>query len=102
VKTYNKVGVEDLARLAPGYDWRACLAAAKLEGRIEHVIVSQPSYLHALGSIVRDTELRTWQAYFRAQLLQAFAPFLSSSFVEEHFAFHGTILNGIPVNRPRW
>jgi len=29
-------------------------------------------------------------AYFRAQLLAAFAPYLSQTFVDEHFAFYGT------------
>jgi putative endopeptidase len=102
VKTYNKVLLAGLARLTPGYDWRAYLTAAKLDGSIDHVIVGQPSYFAALGTIVRETELCAWQAYFRAHLLGAFAPYVSSVFVDEHFAFHGTVLNGIPVNRPRW
>jgi putative endopeptidase len=102
VKTYNKLELDNLEHLAPGYEWGAYLAAADLKGRIEHVIVSQPSYLAQLGSLVRETQPRAWRAYFRAQLLQAFAPYLGRAFVDEHFAFHGTVLSGIPVNRPRW
>ena len=102
IKTYNKVELADLALLTPGYDWHSYLVAADLDGRVDYVIVSQPSYLASLGEIVRDTELGVWQAYFRAQLLAAFAPYLSQAFVDEHFAFYGTVLNGIPVNRPRW
>jgi predicted metalloendopeptidase len=102
VKTYNKVELAKLAPLLPGFDWRAYFAAAELDGRIDYVIVGQPSYLQALGGILQATELRVWQAYFRAQLLGAFAPYLSQAFVDEHFAFYGTELNGIPVNRPRW
>ena len=102
VKTYTKVALGDLAALMPGYDWHSYLAAADLDGRVDYVIVSQPSYLTALGEILRDTDLCVWQAYFRAQLLAAFAPYLSQAFVDEHFAFYGTVLNGIPANRPRW
>jgi predicted metalloendopeptidase len=102
VKTYNKVALVELPSLLPGFDWRAYLAAADLEGRAGYVIVSQPGYLAALGEILRETELCVWQAYFRAQLLAAFAPYLSRVFVDEHFAFYGTVLNGIPANRPRW
>ena len=102
IKTYNKVELGNLALLTPGYDWHAYLAAADLDGRVDYVIVSQPSYLTALGEILRDTDLCVWQAYFRAQLLAAFAPYLSQAFVDEHFAFYGTVLNGIPANRPRW
>ena len=102
IKTYNKVELGNLALLTPGYDWHAYLAAADLDGRVDYVIVGQPSYLTALADIMRGTELGVWQAYFRAQLLAAFAPYLSKAFVDEHFAFYGTVLNGIPVNRPRW
>jgi putative endopeptidase len=102
VKTYNKIELTQLAHLMPGFDWPSYLNAAQLEGRIDYVIVGQPSYLTALATICVETELSVWQAYFRWQLLAAFSPYLSQAFVDEHFAFYGTALNGIPVNRPRW
>ena len=102
VKTYNKVEVGKLALLMPGYDWRLYLSAADLDARLDCVIVSQPNYLAELGKILNETELHVWQAYFRAHLLAAFAPYLSHAFVDEHFAFYGTVVSGIPSNRPRW
>jgi putative endopeptidase len=102
VKTYNKVALVALASLLPDFDWHSYLAAADLNGRVDYVIVSQPGYLTALGEILRETELCVWRAYFRSQLLAAFAPYLSQVFVDEHFSFYGTVLNGIPANRPRW
>jgi predicted metalloendopeptidase len=102
IKTYNKVAINALCELAPRYDWAAYLKGAQLEGRIDYVVVSQPSYIAALAQIVRETPLATWRAYFRAQLLGAYAPYLSRAFVDVHFAFYGTALHGIPVNRPRW
>jgi predicted metalloendopeptidase len=102
VKTYNKIEVEQLSQLTPGYEWPSYLEAAELQGRINYVIVGQPSYLAALATILSETELVVWQAYFRWQLLAAYSPYLSQTFVDEHFAFYGTALNGIPLNRPRW
>jgi putative endopeptidase len=102
VKTYNKIEVLQLAQVMPGYEWSSYFEAAQLRGRIDYVIVGQPSYLTELATILRDTELGVWKAYFRWQLLAAFAPYLGQVFVDEHFAFYGTALNGIPVNRPRW
>jgi predicted metalloendopeptidase len=102
VRTYNKVEVGALELLTPGFDWHSYLVAADLDGRIDYVIVSQPGYLAALDSIVRETPLGTWQAYFRYHLLAAYAPYLNRAWVEEHFAFYGTVLSGIPRNRPRW
>ena len=102
VKTYNKVKLAKLAGLTPSYAWHAYLKAADLDGKIDYVIVSQPSYLAAFNKILDETPLTVWQAYFRWQLLAAFSQYLSQPFVDEHFAFYGTALSGVPVNRPRW
>jgi putative endopeptidase len=102
VKTYNKVELAKLANLTPGYEWRSYFKAADLEGKIDYVIVSQPSYLSGFNKILDETPLAVWQAYFRWQLLASFAPYLSQPFVDENFAFYGTALSGVPVNRPRW
>jgi predicted metalloendopeptidase len=102
VKTYNKLELAKLDLLTPDYAWRRYLTAADLDGKIEHVIVGQPSFLTAINEILSDTPLLVWQAYFRLQLLSAFAPYLSQRFVDERFAFYGTALSGVPINRPRW
>jgi len=102
VKTYNKVQLATLASLTPSYAWQSYLTAADLDGKIDYVIVSQPSYLSAFNKILDETPLAVWQAYFRWQLLAAFAPYLSQPFVDENFAFYGTALSGVPLNRPRW
>jgi predicted metalloendopeptidase len=102
VKTYNKMELVKLASLTPGYAWQSYLKAADLDGKIDYVIVSQPSYLGAFSKLLTETPLEVWQTYFRWQLLAAFAPYLGQPFVDENFAFYGTALHGIPVNRPRW
>ena len=40
--------------------------------------------------------------YLMLRALDASAPYLSQPFVDAHFAFHGTVLNGTPQNEPRW
>jgi predicted metalloendopeptidase len=102
LRTYNKVELAGLELLMPGYAWRRYLKAADLDARINHVIVAQPSFLTGLDEILSDTPLPIWQAYFRLRLLDAFAPYLSERLVAAGFAFYGTALSGVPVNRPRW
>src|SRR5205807_416197 len=102
VKTYNPIKLAKLPALAPGYDWRRYAVAAKVEGRVDGVVVSQPSYLKGFAGIVRDAPLAVWKSYFKWHVLESFAPFLSSDFVTERFAFAGTVVRGIPENRPRW
>jgi putative endopeptidase len=102
VKTYNKVMVAKLAGLAADYDWKAYLVDSGVEGKTDYLIVSQPSYISGFSKLLQKTPLPVWKAYFRWQLLNDFAPYLSKSFVDERFAFYGTVLQGIPQNRPRW
>jgi putative endopeptidase len=76
--------------LTPGYGWRSYFKALELDGKIDYVIVSQPSYLGAFNKILAETALAEWCAYFRWQLLATFAPYLSQPFVAENCAFYGT------------
>ena len=102
VKTYNKVKFEKLTALAPGYDWQAYLVDSGVRGKTDYLVVSQPSYISGFNKLLQKTPLPVWKAYFRWQLLNDFAPYLSKSFVDERFAFYGTALHDIPQNRPRW
>jgi len=102
VKTYNKVAVDKLGELAPGYAWKSYLADAGVDGKVDSVIVSQPTYLAGFAKLLQDTPLPVWKSYFRWRILTDMAPYLSRSFVDENFAFYGKALRDIPENRPRW
>ena len=102
VKTYNKFELAKLGELVPGIDWTSYLRAAELDGKITSVIVSQPSYLAGLGKVVESTPLATWKAYFKWHLVNHYAPYLAKSFVDENFAFTGTVLRGVPTNEEAW
>ncbi|MDK6080202.1 M13 family metallopeptidase [Massilia varians] len=101
-KTYNKVEIAKLAELAPGYDWNAWLKEAGIQGKMDYVIVSQPSYLKGMAEIVNRVPLETWQAYLQLHTVNSYASYLSKAFVDQRFAFHGTVLSGAPKLEPRW
>jgi len=102
VKTYNKVPIAQLARLAPGYDWNRYLLDAGIAGKVDYLVVSQPSYIRGFDRLLARTPLSTWKTYFKWHALSDYAPYLSKSYVEENFAFYRTALSGIPQNLPRW
>jgi predicted metalloendopeptidase len=102
IKAYNKVETAKLAGLAPGIDWDAYLDAAGLKGKVDSVIVGQPTYLTAAAKLVASTPVATWKAYLRWHALSDNASVLSKRFVDENFAFYGTVLRGQPENQPRW
>jgi len=102
VKAYNKVELAKLAEVAPGYDWNRYLADTGIAGKVNYVIVSQPSYLKGFAEIANKTPLETWKAYFQWHLLHANAGYLPKAYVDENFAFYGTTLTGVTEMRPRW
>jgi len=99
VKTYNKLSLAELKALMPGFDVDAYLKGVGVAGKIDSVIVSQPSFLAALDKLVETTPLPVWKAYFEFHLVSSFAPYLSQAFVDESFAFRGAVLAGTKENR---
>ncbi|WP_426344294.1 M13 family metallopeptidase [Pseudoduganella sp. R-32] len=99
VKTYNKLSLAELKALMPGFDWDAYLKGVGVAGKIDSVIVSQPSYLSALDKLIEATPLPVWKAYFEFHMISSFAPYLSQPLVDEDFAFRGAVLAGTRENR---
>ena len=102
IKAYNKIMLVDLPKLAPGFDWEGFLAAAEIAGKTDYVIVGQPSFITGFGKLLQKTPLPLWKTYFKWHVLNDGASALSKDFVAENFAFKGTVVRGIPEDRPRW
>jgi putative endopeptidase len=102
IKTYNKTAITELPALMPGYDWQRYLHSSGIEGKVDYVIVAQPTYFTSLGKLLSITPLRVWKAYFKWRVLSAAAPYMSKAFVDERFAFTGGVLRGVPENQARW
>jgi predicted metalloendopeptidase len=102
IKAYNKVEIAKLATLAPGFDWEAYLDGVGVKGKVDTVIVAQPTYLTEFAKLASTTPIDTWKAYLRWHTLSDAAPMLSKRFADENFAFYGTVLTGVPENQARW
>ncbi len=102
IKAYNVFAVADLPKLAPHIDWKRYLAAAGVAGKVDSIVIGQPTYFKGLDALVAQVPMSTWRAYVNTHYLHAFAPYLTHDFVDTRFAFVGTTLRGTPENRPRW
>ena len=103
VATYNLTSWEAFSSLV-GTDfdpWLAAIAPSQ-PGAFAEVNVYQPSFVEGLGTLLTEERLEDWKAWLRFSIIHASAPFLSDEFVDENFAFYGTQLTGVPVNRERW
>jgi len=101
VKIYNPMTPAELAKLAPGIDWAAFLAAGQLGG-VERLSVSQPSTATAVAKLVAEVPLAQWKAYLRLRVLDESADVLPQAFRDAGFAFKGTALTGAKEEKPRW
>jgi putative endopeptidase len=100
-KNYNKMTRAELAALAPGVDFGLAFATIGAD-RVEKVIVGQPTFFPALAKAMDEVPLADWKAWLAWNAVDRAAPMLSKAFVDESFAFRGTVLSGTPENRPRW
>ena len=99
VKRYNKLSFAQLKDLMPGFDWSAFTKGTGVHGKVDSLIVNQPSYLAGLDKLIASTPLEVWKPYFEFRLLSSYAPYLSKPFVDESFAFRGAVLSGARENR---
>ena len=102
VKTYNKVELDKMAELAPGFDWKMYLRSTELTGKVTSVIVSQPTFMSGFSRAIEGASLVTWRAYFKWHLINHYSPYLDKTFVDDNFAFTGSLLRGVPANEEAW
>ena len=99
-KTYNKMSLADMPRLAPGFDFARLV---KDDGAdVDYVVVAQPSAFKGIARLIGGTPLPVLRDQLLVRSLDAYASELPKKFDDEHFAFFGTTLSGTPQQEPRW
>jgi len=101
VKMYNATPVADLAKLAPGFDWNAYLAGAKLT-KVSQVVVGEKTAFPKIAELFAKAPVETLKAWEAFTLADQSAPYLSKAFDEAHFDFHNKTLGGQVAQTPRW
>jgi predicted metalloendopeptidase len=98
---YHKLDLLALAELMPGFSWPSYFEEIGAP-QTQAVDVGQPVFFQTLNRMLDDVPLQDWKDYLRWHLLNSMAPYLSTPFVDQDFAFYGTTLTGAPENLPRW
>ncbi|HEV2736754.1 MAG TPA: M13 family metallopeptidase, partial [Longimicrobiaceae bacterium] len=97
---YNLMAVAGAQALTPAFSWSGYLRAQGLE-RVDSFNVSQPAFFRALGRALAERPLDDWKTYLRFHLAGRAAPWLSSAFAKQDFAYTST-LSGARQMQPRW
>jgi putative endopeptidase len=102
-KTYNLKDFETLASMNKKIDWVAYLEGASLKpDLLSESVVMMPSFVEGMADVLIDDNLEALKHWLAWVTIRTYAPYLTSAFVDERFAFYGTKLTGQPENRPRW
>ena len=100
-KTYNKMTVDSLMKMAPGYDWAGYFKGIGLNDPGE-LVVSQPDFFAGIGELMESEPLDTWKLYMKYQFTNFMASYLAKDIVDLNFDFYGKTLSGRKAQRPRW
>lgn len=96
----NKWLADDFAAKAPGIDWRAFFAAARLSS-VKQIVVWQPRAIAGGASLVASEPLETWKDYLRFHVIEHYADVLPKLIAERAREFHGVRLGDARWIAPR-
>jgi putative endopeptidase len=98
---YNAMSVDELKKLAPGFDWTAFIASARI-ANLQRVVVQEKTAFPKLAEVYAKASpetIRAWQAFHIADNA---APYLSRAFQDAYFQLHNKALAGQLEQRARW
>ena len=98
---YHKMSVAEAHKLTPHLRWEAYLAALG-SPKLDEMNVAEPEFFKVLDRNLVNVPLATWKTYYRWQLADRSARFLTDAFVQENFDFNGRVLSGTKELRARW
>ena len=98
---YHYVSLAEADKVTPDFDWAAFFKAqgADVKGGFS---LSQPKFFAEVQKMLGDVPTAQWQAYLRYHAIASAAPYLSTPFQQEDFAFNAQTLNGQKEMKPRW
>ena len=100
-KSNNTWTLADFETRAPGLDWKAFFAAAKLSDQASFG-VWHPSAMTGAGALLAKADVQTWKDYLAFHLVNHYAATLPKAFADQHFAFNDKTLSGMPQQSLRW
>jgi putative endopeptidase len=98
---YHYVSIADADKVTPDFEWTAFFKAQGADVK-DGFSLSQPKFFAEAQKMLHDVPLAQWQAYLRYHAIANAAPYLSTPFQQEDFAFNAQTLNGQKEMKPLW
>jgi putative endopeptidase len=101
LKTYNKVTIDELYKLAPDMNWKSYFTQVGYPG-LSEVNVFQPGFMKELSSMFKTVPVDDWKTFLRWELINTTSGYLNKDFADQNFDFYNRTLLGQEEMEPRW
>lgn len=99
--TYNKVTLAELQKLSPKIDWKGYFAGLGIEVPAD-LVIDNPKFYTEISKMLKEIPVEEWNNYYTWNVVNRYASYLSSAFVDKDFDFYSRKLSGNNSNKPRW
>jgi predicted metalloendopeptidase len=97
----HKMTVAEITGAAPNFDLTLYFADNGAP-KFTSLNVGNPDFFKQVNDQLNAVSLEDWKVYLRWKTINAYAPILTSAFVEEDFLFNGKYMSGQKEIEPRW
>jgi putative endopeptidase len=98
---YNKMSVAKFNQLTPSVSWVEVIGYLGIPNA-DTVNVGQPEFFTGFEKSLKNFSIEDWKTYLKWNLVNSYADYLSTPFVNQNFDFYYRTLEGVPEMRPRW
>lgn len=97
---YHMMNLNELEKISPHFSWQKYLNNLQLKD-VKQLNLAMPNFFKRLNELLVEIPLQDWQTYLSWQLIDSYASYLSSDFVDEDFKMTAK-LSGAKKLQPRW
>ena len=92
-KTYNKFSRKDAMEMFGSFDFEEFLSLTGISA-FDSLVIGQPQMVKNIAALMDKVELTVWKDYLYWKTINHYAGHLDEKFVQQNFAFYGTVLSG--------
>jgi putative endopeptidase len=100
-KVYHPETLAAFEKTIPGVPFNEFLEGIH-SPQIDSLINSSPAFFPAMVAAVHEEDMHVLREYMKYEVMETLASDLPKAIDDESFHFYGTVLEGQPMQRPRW
>lgn len=97
---YHMMDVASLDKMTPHFSWKKYFDAMG-QPHIKRINCAMPAFFKAMDEAIAQIPMDDWKVYLRWKLIDSFAPYLSTAFVDQDFHMN-SVIGGAKTLQPRW